>query len=197
MRPPTDALVGDIIKTDGAFGMADVLLSGNALSAETHRELLQAGYNRIDVRIGGEDLHLVWPHQAGKLPSDAAEADHAKRASRQANAGIVRALLPSALGRQSGTVVHVLDEGNCRTTGASTYSYQSSRRGMGPRGRSLARIRPVRARPTVGGSLRSTTIMGSTVNPVARRSGETISSPLQIVGVSQALRASRSAVVNG
>jgi hypothetical protein len=63
---------------------------------------------------------------------------------------------------------------------------------MDPRGGSFARIMPVRARPTIGGSLRSTTTIGSTVKPMARLSGETISRPLQIVGVSQALRASRS-----
>jgi hypothetical protein len=66
---------------------------------------------------------------------------------------------------------------------------------MGPRGGSLARIMPVRARPTIGGSLGLTTTTGSTVKPLARRSGETISSPLQIVGVSQALSVSRSSAV--
>ena len=53
------------------------------------------------------------------------------------------------------------------------------------------------AMPTIGGSLRSTTTIGSTVKPIARLSGATISSPLQMVGVSQALRASRSWAVKG
>jgi hypothetical protein len=78
---------------------------------------------------------------------------------------------------------------------ASQYSYQSSRGGMGPRGGSVARIMPVRARPTIGDSFRSTHTIGSTVKPMARRSGATISRPLQIVGVSQTLSASRSSVV--
>src|ERR1700761_2950249 len=56
---------------------------------------------------------------------------------------------------------------------------------------------PVRASPTIGGNLLSTTTIGSTVKPIARRSGATISSPLQIVGVSQAFRSSRSLAVNG
>src|SRR5271169_559294 len=56
---------------------------------------------------------------------------------------------------------------------------------------------PVRASPTIGGSFRSAAIMGSTVKPIARRSGATSSRPLQIVGVSQRLRISRSAAVKG
>src|ERR1700722_19921078 len=80
---------------------------------------------------------------------------------------------------------------------AATYSYQSSRGGIGPRGGSLARMSPVRASPTIGVNFRSTTTMGSTVKPISRRSGATISSPLQIVGVSQAFKASRSFAVNG
>src|ERR1700722_1607320 len=80
---------------------------------------------------------------------------------------------------------------------AATYSYQSSRGGIGPLGRSLARMSPVRASPTIGGNFRSTTTIGSTVKPIARRPGATISSPLQIVGVSQAFKAPRSFAVNG
>src|SRR5688572_10663719 len=68
---------------------------------------------------------------------------------------------------------------------------------MGPTGGSLARIRPVRANPTIGGSLRSAATSGSTVNPMARRSAATSSRPLQIVGVSQRFSISRSAVLKG
>src|SRR5713101_3401927 len=56
---------------------------------------------------------------------------------------------------------------------------------------------PVRASPTIGGSLASTATMGSTVKPKARRSGMTSSSALQMVGTSHCARRSRSARLNG
>ena len=43
---------------------------------------------------------------------------------------------------------------------------------------------PTRARPTIGLAFGSMQTIGSTVKPNARRSGTTISSPLQMVGVS-------------
>jgi general secretion pathway protein E len=55
MRPLADALVGDIIKADGVVGIAEVLLAANALSAESHRELLQAGLGPS--RLG---LRQIW-----------------------------------------------------------------------------------------------------------------------------------------
>ena len=55
MRPLADTLVGDIVKADGAVSIADVLLSGNALSAESHRELLQAGLGRSRL-----SLRQIW-----------------------------------------------------------------------------------------------------------------------------------------
>jgi general secretion pathway protein E len=55
MRPLADGLIGDIVKADVAVSIADVLLGGDALSAESHRELLQSGLGRS--RIG---LRQVW-----------------------------------------------------------------------------------------------------------------------------------------
>src|SRR6202012_4590725 len=56
---------------------------------------------------------------------------------------------------------------------------------------------PTRARPTIGLAFGSIQTMGSTVKPMARRSGTTISRPLQMVGVSHWARTSRSAWVKG
>jgi general secretion pathway protein E len=55
MIPLANALVGDIVKADGAVSIADVLLSNNALSAESHRELLQAGLGRSRM-----SLRQIW-----------------------------------------------------------------------------------------------------------------------------------------
>src|SRR5215472_10237102 len=51
----------------------------------------------------------------------------------------------------------------------------------------------VRAKPTTGFRSGKAAISGRRINPVARRAGATSSSALQIVGVSNALRGSRSA----
>jgi hypothetical protein len=107
-----------------------------------------------------------------------------------------RRLHLSPKGAKTGTVVDVLNNRDGRKAVSSDVVVPVLARRNGWGG-SFARIIPVRARPTMGGSLRSTTIICSTVKPEARRSGTTISRPLQIVGVSQALRACRSAAVNG
>ena len=93
-------------------------------------------------------------------------------------------------------IVEVLNDHDSRKAFGLTIFIPVLAGGTGPRGGSLARIMPVRARPTIGGSFRSTHTIGSTVKPIARRSGATISRPLQIVGVSQALSASRSSAAN-
>src|SRR6185437_1083584 len=49
----------------------------------------------------------------------------------------------------------------------------------------------------MGGALGSTATIGSTVKPIARRSGATTSRALQMVGVSHLVRTSRSDSVNG
>src|SRR5438270_1242432 len=63
----------------------------------------------------------------------------------------------------------------------------SRSRGCGSRERIIA----VRAKPTIGFSSGNGATSGRRVKPMARRAGATISSALQIVGVSQARRASR------
>ena len=67
----------------------------------------------------------------------------------------------------------------------------------GERGGSLARMKPTRASPTIGLPSGTAATMGAVVKPMARRSGTTSSSPLQMVGVSQTASASRSSLVNG
>ena len=60
-----------------------------------------------------------------------------------------------------------------------------------------ARIVPVRARPQIGGSEGSAATIGRTVKPCPRRCGTTISSALQMVGVSHWHSVSRSSRVKG
>ena len=55
MRPLADTLVNDVVKDDGALTLADILLGGNALSPESHRELVQAGLGRSRL-----NLRRIW-----------------------------------------------------------------------------------------------------------------------------------------
>src|ERR1700722_11476306 len=47
--------------------------------------------------IGGQDCHSVGLHEASEFAPNPAKADNSERPARQADAGIIRALVPAAL----------------------------------------------------------------------------------------------------
>ena len=52
---------------------------------------------RTDMGIGRQDCHAVGLHEASELAPNPAKADNSERPARQADAGIIRALAPTAL----------------------------------------------------------------------------------------------------
>jgi hypothetical protein len=165
--------------------------------ADAHAEDIDLAthLNKMHMRMARHDA-AADDLKAGRQHIEVAErsvCDATLGAEREMN----RRLHLAPEGAEAGTIVDILDDGDCRQVVGGDVIVPFLARRNAPSGRSLDRIVPVRATPAMGASLRSAATIGATVKPNARRSGAMTSRPLQMVGVSQRRRTSRSAAEKG